>query len=164
MRRNPICGLYLACYDSIDTMSMTTLEALAMPNFLHHPTLLEGFTLQWSHTLDRALKAPKAISPQTNGLLKKDDKFLLFQDKQQYKNLYKHYFEGCLDISGNLKPQKVKIVEEFFYDVFTTYNVQMWGMLASKKLVYGTENAMNKMATDIVYRLVLNSHHCLKAD
>ena len=100
-----------------------------------------------------ALKAPKAISPQTIGLSsKKYDKFLLFQDKEQYKNLYKHYFEGCLDTSGNLKPPKVKIVEEFFYDVFTNYNVQMWGMLASERLKFGPGNAMNKMATDIVHR------------
>ena len=58
----------------------------------------------------------------------------------------------------------MKIVKEFFYDVFTNYNVQMWGMLASDKLKYGNENAMKKMATDIVHRLVLNSHYCLKAD
>ena len=95
---------------------------------------------------------------------KKDDKFHLFQDKEQYKNLYKHYFEGCLDVSGNFEPPKVKIVEEFFYDVFTNYNVQMWGMLASEKLVDSTENAMNEMATDIVHRLVFNSNHCLTTD
>ena len=58
----------------------------------------------------------------------------------------------------------MKIVKEFFYDVFTNYNVQMWGMLASERLKFGPGNAMNKMATDIVYRLVLNSHHCLKTD
>ena len=61
-----------------------------------------------------------------------------------------------------MKASKAKIVEAFFYDVFKNYNVQLWGMLgSSEKLVDGTENAMYKMARDIVHRLVFNSHQCI---
>ena len=74
-------------------------------------------------------------------------------EQRQYRDLHKYYFEGCFNNFGDLEAPKVKIVEEFFYDVFTNYNVQMWGILASEKLVDSTENAMNKMAIDIVHRI-----------
>ena len=85
-------------------------------------------------------------------------------EQRHYRDLHKYYFEGCFNNFGELEASKVKIVEEFFYDVFSNYNVQMWGMLASEKLVDSTENAMNDMATDIVHRLVFNSHHCITTD
>ena len=62
------------------------------------------------------------------------------------------YFEGfCEDNWEDILP-KVEIVEQFFYDIFKNYNLQFWGMLGTKQLVDSPENAMTKLATDIIYR------------
>ena len=48
------------------------------------------------------------------------------------------------------------VVVEFFYEVYKNYNVQFWGMIGSSDaLEDSSENAMTKMAIDIVHRLVL---------
>ena len=75
-----------------------------------------------------------------------------FSQREQCKKLHKMYFEGFhIDNWEDMAP-RVKIVEEFFYDIFKNYNVQFWGMLGTKELVDSPENAMAKLAIDIIHR------------
>ena len=66
--------------------------------------------------------------------------------------MHKMYFEGWDWDNWEDAAPKVKVVEEFFYDIFKNYNMQFWGMLGTKQLVDSPENAMTKLATDIIYR------------
>ena len=78
--------------------------------------------------------------------------FFQFSQREQCKKLHKMYFEGFhMDNWEDMAP-RVKIVEEFFYDIFKNYNVQFWGMLDTEKLVDSPENAMAKLAIDIIHR------------
>jgi len=77
---------------------------------------------------------------------------LKFNQRDQYKKLHKGYLDGF--DPDNLKDSELKLVVEFFYDVYKNYNVQFWGMLGSSDaLEDSSENAMTKMAIDIVHRI-----------
>ena len=81
--------------------------------------------------------------------------FFQFNQREQYKKLHKSYLEG-FDTDGKGRDSELKLVVEFFYEVYKNYNVQFWGMIGSSDaLEDSSENAMIKMAIDIVHRLVL---------
>ena len=73
--------------------------------------------------------------------------YFKIKDHKQCKHLHKKYFTS-------FKPnERLPDLVAFFYDVFTNYNIQFYGMIRNLKDSW--ENAMNKMALDTVDRLVI---------
>ena len=82
-----------------------------------------------------------------------------FDNKDECKVIHTKWLAGFDSDDLEKMQQKMKILVAFFYQVFTRYNIQFWGMLPSKAdnpkvptLSYSWEAAMQKLAEDSVHR------------
>ena len=82
-----------------------------------------------------------------------------FDNKDECKAIHKKWLCGFHSDDLEEMQQNMKILVAFFYQVFTRYNIQFWGMLPSKAdnpkvptLSYSWEAAMQKLAEDSVHR------------
>ena len=82
-----------------------------------------------------------------------------FDNKDECKVIHTKWLAGFDSDDLEKMQQNMKILVAFFYQVFTRYNIQFWGMLPSKAdnpkvptLSYSWEAAMQKLAEDSVHR------------
>ena len=82
-----------------------------------------------------------------------------FDNKDECKAIHTKWLSGFDSDGLKAMQQNMKILVAFFYQVFTRYNIQFWGLLPSKAdnqatptLLYSWEVAMQKLAEDSVHR------------
>jgi len=88
------------------------------------------------------------------------DYIIQFDNKDECKVIHTKWLAGFGSDDLEKMQQKMKILVAFFYQAFTCYNIQFWGMLPSKAdnptvptLSYSWEAAMQKLAKDSVHRI-----------
>ena len=82
-----------------------------------------------------------------------------FDNKDECKAIHTKWLCGFDSDDLEDMQQIMEILVAFFYQVFTCYNVQFWGLLPSKAgnratptLSYSWEGTMQKLAEDSVHR------------